>query len=299
MQHPNALPKRCQSCGWTLPAPQPLAGAPCPTCHLPWLTGKKPPGFVAQFFSGLSYPFRGLSMLLRHPSLIPHAVVPLLVNIVLLAALTVVFLTHGRALLEFTPAWSAWNWPLLCLYYPLYGVAWSIYGLIDNAWLAWLGYLLWFALQGVLFVFLGPLLTWPLSEKLAARTEVLVLGKALQAPRDALPWWRSALLGGLEIFVVLLFSLGSLALHFIPLVGSLAYFLVASWWLSYDFLCFGAVPRAYGLTEKISLLNAHLGKVIGFGVISGFLISLPLLNLVFLPIAIVGAVIMYLELEQK
>ncbi len=286
---------RCQSCGWTQPAPM----SPCPVCGRDFAGTGRREGFVAQLLKGAGYPLRGLVMFLKHPRLVPPALVPMLVNVVLLSALTVLFLVHGRGMLEYTPEWGWLNWPLLLVYYPIYGVVWGIYALIDIAWLAWLGYLLWCALVGVLFVFVGPLVAWPLSEPLAGRAEVLLLGKRVEGKREKQSLVWSTLRALLEMSMVLVLSVGCLVLHLIPVIGSLVYFVAAAWWLSFDCLCLSMIPRDYGLGEKISLLNANLGKVIGFGVVSGFLISVPVLNLVILPVVIVGGTILYVELDRK
>lgn len=228
--------------------------------------------------TGPQYLIRGFA-LLREPGIRPFAIIPLLINIVLIVILFVGGVMGMGSLLE---AWLAWL----------------------PGWLEWLKSLLWllFAIGLLIllafsFTLLANLIAAPFNGWLSARVEQHLTGKlpetgltltqeALQSIRVELRllWFflsRAAVLGII-----------SLILFWIPVVNAIlpvVWFAFSAYILALEYLDHPMANHGLEFADKRRLLAQHRGFSLSFGATATLLTTLPLVNLVIMPAAVAGA----------
>lgn len=245
------------------------------------------PDSTAAAMSGPGYLLRGFA-LLREPSILPFAIIPLIINVVLIVTLFVWGVSSMGSLLD---SWLA--------------------GL--PGWLEWLKTLLWIVLAiGLLillafsFTLLANLIAAPFNGWLSARVEAHLTGRApdtgLTLTQEALQsirvelrmlWYflsRAALLGLL-----------SLLLFWIPVVNALLpvlWFAFSAYMLALEYLDHPMANHGLEFNEKKRLLAQQRGLSLGFGGTVTFLTAVPLVNLVIMPAAVAAATQMWVERLQ-
>ncbi|MEW6263133.1 MAG: sulfate transporter CysZ [Thermodesulfobacteriota bacterium] len=243
------------------------------------------PGLAGGFMA----PLRGARFLLRHPRLISLAVLPILINTVLLAA--IFYLSLGsflRWLAEMLPKSQAWYWVILSYVLPVLMVL--------------------FLLAVIVLVFtpLANIIASPFNDALSARTEVIVTGRP-EAPFSFLAVLKEAGRTAVEELKKIVFYLAALAvilvLNFIPVVGQVLYtvlgFLLTVMWLGLNYLDYPLARHGYRFGGKLGFLkkNSRAAFGYGLGVLLGFLV--PIFNLAFISLAVVGGTLLYLELTPE
>lgn len=250
---------------------------------------------------GASYPLRGLAFLLRHRSLWKLALLPLLINLAVVAGVGAVLFSqldevHARltsdVVLDAPGAWYQWPW---------YAVKWlglRLAGLLLVVVSA--------ALLYVLFLLLGAIVAAPFNDKLSERVELLVTGrKSPEEPFSVVGILRE---GGRTVldearkaglFVAL--AIAALALNLLPGIGTLLYPVVSGtltvFFLSLEFVDFSMSRRKLRFRAKREALMRHKRAVFGFGATMFAALAVPVTNLLILPIGAVGGTLLYLELE--
>lgn len=241
------------------------------------------PGLVA----GLLAPFRGAGMFRRHPRLSVLAAIPVAINTILFALffyLTVKY--FGRWLQALLPQSQAWYW--LALTYLLYVILVIV-----------------LLLAVVLtFTIMANVLSSPFNDALSARTETLVTGQgevsftlaglAREMGRTVIEELKKIL------FYVLVIGL-IFTLNLVPVVGSVIYTILATiftiFWLGLTFLDYAFARHGLKLGDKIRFIRRNYRPVFGFGlsVFGGAVV--PVLNLAFFPMAVVGGTLLFLDLQ--
>lgn len=170
----------------------------------------------------------------------------------------------------------------------------------------------------VLFVIganaLPLLLLAPLQDPISEATEALCDGPS-QSPHSALagsPWaagtfWKSLVVSvwhtaaRLALFVsghVALF-----ALHLIPAVGSVLWVVLSTvwtlWWLAAEYLSIPMARHLYPFSEVRRLLRERVGLTLGFGGAVYLLLWVPVLNTLFVPLAIVAGTLLFRGLQGR
>ncbi len=135
----------------------------------------------------------------------------------------------------------------------------------------------------------------PFNDALSARTDVL-LRDVSPAPEDGRPFWREALrsvrstAGILALYLALMGPV--LLLNVLPGLGSVAATvlgtMVSAFFLTLEFTDITLARYGYRLRQKLRLLRTHLGLTVGFGLSTSLLLWIPLLNVLGIPIAVVG-----------
>jgi CysZ protein len=173
---------------------------------------------------------------------------------------------------------------------------------------SWYGQALWYLALVLTFVVLLvvavstviPLVLAPLQDPLSEKTEELCGG--FTAP----PFRPGAFLKGLLTSVghtlarVLLLLVGLvvlLPLHLIPGVGSVAWTVLATlWsmtWLAGEHLAAPMTRHLYPFREVVRALRSRWLLCLGFGAGVHVLLWVPVLNVLFLPVAVVGGTLLY------
>ena len=149
---------------------------------------------------------------------------------------------------------------------------------------------------------LTPLLCAPVLERL-----VLLRERALGVPpRPAAGLWKeltsalSSQIGWLVVFAPLLLLLWLAALLAPPAAPVIAVlqFLVGGAWLALSLLDYPLSLRGVGFRARLSMFRRSFSAVFGFGVACGLLFAIPLFGLWGLPVAVVAAAELAVQLER-
>jgi CysZ protein len=226
---------------------------------------------IYHFAHGFRFFFAGLPLLLKHPSLLGLSLLPIALTLLLLIVIA-------------------------------FGAAW-LAGLLGTPLLG--GFLLFGqALIFLLVLFLGLLLYVPLarvvlapfSEALSRRTEMFARGTT--APGPSLGWgravWEGAKLVALQLGVtVVALALGLL----VPVVGVPVATVIAIFFCGLDYLDVPLSVRGLPLGRKLAVMWQRKSLALGFGAAGYLLLLIPLINLLSLPVGVIGATLLIGRLD--
>ena len=242
--------------------------------------------FVQRVANGFGYPFSGLIYTLKHPVLWSYTFLPVLVTACALALILYAILTWGPTLtrLLWTPG-EEWYW--LLLWYPLHIVLMVVL----------------FAIGAVI---LPGLVSSPFIKALSRRTEELETKEKFRREegrsffRDLLGTFLDELrkIGFLLVVHALL-----LLIVIIPVAGQIIYPIAAwSWtvvWLAIQNLGFSLSRHKHPFMQGPRLVRANLALSLGFGIAVFLFLLIPLFNFFFVPVAVVSATRLFLDLKSK
>lgn len=239
----------------------------------------------SDFFTGLAAPFRAIAVVRGHPELRRLARWMAAVTAVALVALLWLLGKYADDLLSLI-----WTRPE------------SWYGALAWSLLAILLFLLSFA---VLATFLPPLLLAPLQDPLSESVETLATGRT--PPPFTLQSFLGSLVTGLahtlgRLVLVLIGLAVLLPLNLVPVVGSLAYTVLATCWSAVGLAAehLGA-PMARHLFPWAAVRRLVLQRpalLLGFGLGSHALLFVPVLNFFFVPYVVVAGTMLFLKLRE-
>jgi CysZ protein len=302
---------RCPRCGEKLDKNEPKHLEACPRCAvaprsaaagadlLPAGTWKR------ELLRGASYLPRGAFRLLRTPALWKYAVVPFILNVLVLIAAGFVAYWAGewivskaddQALASWKSAggfWNAMSYVVFFLAVIARVLAFIILPLIS----AWL-------LVAFPFNILYKIVFMPFMELLSEGTERVVLGATGDKAVDFGRIYANLVVGILDAILLTLLQgclyLVLLPFAFIPIVGTGLWFVVPpAIFAGMDYSDLNLVRRGYPLSEKWRLWRLHEWRFLGFGISFFFLLTIPFLNAFAIPCAAVGGALLYLELPRK
>lgn len=221
---------------------------------------------ITRFFQGLNFFFSGLWMLLRYPSLLALALIPIVLTFLMLLGL----------------AWGA--------------VYWLGAGLEQSPLLNADGRVVLQALAFLLVLFVAYLIYLPLtrvflapfSEKLSHKTTEL--GGVNVPTEQELSFlrsiWEGVKLVALQLVVVVLILLLTLLL---PPVGVPVGIFLTICFCGVDFVDVPLSVRRLSFRQKLRWLWQSRALVLGFAVAAYLVLHIPLLNLLALPVGVIGA----------
>jgi CysZ protein len=242
---------------------------------------------LAQYISALPYPLRAVGFILRHPSLWPYCLIPLIINVVVL--------------------WLAWRWT------GSVADQWLATHLQESGWvwqsLRWAtGALLIVArviITLILMVVIGNAAAVPFNDFLSERVDVLL---GWRDERN-LPFGRK--LAELAITVlqelkrISLFLAISAALLIMSFTGALAplaaplQLLVAAEFFALDYLSFPLERRGTLLLgQKIAFTREHAARCLGFGTAMAAVGVIPIVNFLFIPLGVVGGTLLHGDIQR-
>jgi len=233
--------------------------------------------------TGAGYFFRGLSML-TDPGLRAFVIFPLLANILLFGALGFAAYGYFQALVmsieDTLPDWLSF---LTWLIAP---VLWLTGGL----------------LTGYASTLLVLLITSPFHALLAEKVEERVTGQ--QVP--ALEGIGAAIMEiprgiGRELRKLLYYlpmTLGVLVISFIPGLQALSpflWFILGAWMMSLQFIDYPMDNHRLPFNDVKEACASRRLSSLGFGAVVAFVASVPLLNFIVIPAAVIGATLMWCQ----
>jgi CysZ protein len=225
------------------------------------------------FVWGLRFFFAGLRMFIRHPSLLALSLIPV--------GLTVVVLL----LLAFGCAWLIGQWIAGLIPDDLRLVAQAVVFIFALL----LGYFIYMPLARVVLA--------PFSEALSRKTHLISGGSGWRSDAG----WGRAMTEGLKLAVFhTVVALAALALGFIfPPVGAPLGILVAVFLSGLDFLDVPLSARGMPLRKKLALIGRNKSLALGFGAASYLILLIPGVNLLLLPVGVIGATLLTDQLELE
>ncbi|OCR00125.1 hypothetical protein BCD67_20825 [Oscillatoriales cyanobacterium USR001] len=254
--------------------------------------------------AGASYPFRALGLLLQTPKLWGYVLIPVLVNLIVGTALYLGLLFPSLAGIDSLVIDLSARFNTLIANLP----AWLSYLSFLTAVLGWLlrsllvtGLLL---IIGFLLVQFGVILGAPWYGQLSEQLELLRLGKLPPADTSLL-----GILGeikraiGFELKKLqFLISMGLvlLLLNFVPGIGSIIASLggicLGATLVCLDFFSAPLDRRRLNFKDKLAIVRASLPASATFGLVCFGLVSIPLLNLLAIPLSLVAGTLFFCDL---
>ena len=224
-----------------------------------------------------SYLFKGIALLgsapLRH-----FILIPILINIILYSiALTLGYYYIDSLINAFIPSWLNWlHW----LLWPLFFVSFLIVGFFS-------------------FTALANLLSAPFYGKLAAKTLTLINPEAIAASEQ--PISKVMLAESKRLIYILRFAIPLLVLSFIPginLIAPLLWALFSAWSMSLEYMAYPLENAGILFIEQKQLIKSIRWGALSFGGIAVLGLSIPIINIIIAPAAVIAATIYVDEMSQ-
>lgn len=282
-----------------------------------------PKATVVGFWKGLAYPFKGAKLVFfQHPKLARFWIVPILITVVLLTGA----LWGGWAAHESVTDWI-WADPadaanalkaiateslkdkprdklLVLATEPGF---WAEAGHWAHSALEVLILLVLWTVGILAVVMLTNVVAAPFNDFLSEEVERIVTGK--QGP----PFSLKVILRdtvrtvGLEILKLVIYAMIMIPLfllaQLLPAVGHVIYsvfaFLFTALYFAVDYLDWPASRRNRSVTYRFGLLTDHFMPMFGFGTGVWLFLFIPLVNLLFMPAAVAGGTLLFLDVEGR
>jgi CysZ protein len=220
---------------------------------------------------GMRFFFAGLRMLIRHPALLALSLIPIALTVLLLLSLA-----FGCA------------WLIGQLFSELFGndlklLAQAVIFLLALL----LGYFAYLPLARVLLA--------PFSEILSRKAHAISTGTEYQSGFS----WGRAIVEGLKLALLhIAIALAALALSIIfPPIGTPVGIVVATFLCGLDFLDVPLSARGIPLGKKLGVIASNKSLALGFGAASYLMLLIPGINLLSLPVGVIGATLLTDQLE--
>lgn len=241
------------------------------------------------FVRGLGTLPRAVAYLLKHPRLIPWMLAPAVLTI------TVICLAVGMTAM-FGPALAVWLIP------PPVDPSWTLW------WRLGLG-----LITGTLIVLsvaagwvLGNMASAPLYDVIAGKVEREQRGLSeqgetwVQTFANVAPSIRHSI-AGFGLYIVIMVPL--LALNLVPGLGSVLYtiasFVATVFFVSRELLDVPLSRRDLSFREKLDYLKVNRGYISGHSTVVAVLLFVPFANLFVTPLAVLGATLIFCDIEEK
>ena len=224
-----------------------------------------------------SYLFKGIALLgsapLRH-----FILIPILINIILYSiALTLGYYYIDSLINAFIPSWLNWlHW----LLWPLFFVSFLIVGFFS-------------------FTALANLVSAPFYGKLAAKTLTLINPEAIAASEQ--PISKVMLAESKRLIYILRLAIPLLVLSFIPginLIAPLLWALFSAWSMSLEYMAYPLENAGILFIEQKQLIKSIRWGALSFGGIAVLGLSIPIINIIIAPAAVIAATIYVDEMSQ-
>ncbi len=233
------------------------------------------------------YIWKGASFLLHHSKLWKYAAAPISISILVLGGSYFLLYYLVRKVLSGLPHEG---WISGFLYYAVFIVVAVVLSII------------------FFFIFTRIVLavSAPFNELISQKTEELVRGVYSTTPFSVVGLLRDsvrALSHALKIlFLYIVLFLATLMLLLIPGLGQVLFTgvsaILSSVVYAYDYLSYPLDRRKLSWSEKKSFFRSHLRAMLGFGFGNLAMASIPLVNIFFVPAAVVGGTLMVLDIEN-
>ncbi|MDX2033262.1 MAG: EI24 domain-containing protein [Blastocatellia bacterium] len=235
--------------------------------------GKSGVGY--HFISGVRFFFAGLGMLFRHPALLALSLIPILATILMLTLLAI-----GAALLIGRFLSDALLIPLLGD-----GIASEVRPVVQAIVFLFsvlFGYFLYLPLARVLLA--------PFAEAISRKAHQISTGSSYSGEQN---WRRAILDGGKMAMLHLVVGAGSILLGLaFPPLGVPVGVLIAALLCSLDFMDVPLSARGLRFGAKLRVVFRNKPLTMGFGFAAYVMLLIPVVNLLTLPVSVIGATLL-------
>ncbi|MEI6334348.1 MAG: sulfate transporter CysZ [Methylococcaceae bacterium] len=226
----------------------------------------------------VGYLFKGLTLLTSKP-LRAFILIPILINIVLYsAALLLGYYTISDLINQFIPSWLSWlNWIL----WPLFFISFIIAGFFT-------------------FTVFANLLASPFYGKLSAKTLTLITGQTSATAEQ--PLAKVMMAEVKRAGYLLSRALPLVILSFIPGINVLAPFLWAlfgAWGMALEYMAYPLENEGVLFLEQKQLVKSIRLGALSFGGVAVMGLTIPLLNIIVAPAAVIGATIYFNDVKKE
>ncbi len=226
----------------------------------------------------VGYLFKGLK-LLTSPQLRTFILIPVLINIVLYSvALTLGYYYITDLINQFIPGWLQWlSWFL----WPLFFISFFMAGFFT-------------------FTVLANLLAAPFYGKLSAKTLALITGQVIVI--DEQPLIKVILAEVKRAGYLLSRALPLVIVSFIPGLNVIAPFLwvlFGAWGMALEYMAYPLENAGVLFSDQKQLVKSIRLGALSFGGIAAMGLTIPLLNIIVAPAAVIGATIYFNEIKKQ
>lgn len=251
---------------------------------------------VVGFWRGFTFPFRGAKFVYRtHPGLVRIWIFPILITCVALAAAITCSFVYGDNLLD-----AMWATPTG------EGVGASI-ARVFHLLLELLLKVLLVLVGAVLVALMSSVFAAPFNDPLSEAVETLATGNEMPSlsfgkqVRSALRGIVSEI-GKLAAYACVMVPLFAISI-LVPGAGQVVYSIVGFWltavYFAIDYVDWPAQRRNGGFRYRVGMVRRHMPAMLGFGCGVWLLLLIPFVNLFFMPAAVAGGTLLFLELEGQ
>lgn len=225
----------------------------------------------------VSFLFKGLK-LLSSPELRKFVIIPMLINIVLYsAALTLGYFYIADLIDQFIPNWLHW-------------LSWILWPLI---------FISFFIVIFFTFTVMANLLAAPFYGKLSAKTMAMVSDKAFATAEQ--PLIKVLFAESKRMVYLLTRALPLLLLSIMPGINVLAPFLWAlfgAWGMALEYLAYPLENQGVLFAEQKELVKSVKLGALSFGGLAVLGLTIPVLNVIIAPAAVIGATLYFNEIKR-
>ena len=241
-----------------------------------------------RFVSGFRTPFASFGFVARNPGLLRYIIIPFLINLLVFSLVVWLGLDFfATTVTERLPQGDAWYW--VTLYYFLWVLAFAFTAVV------------------VFFTFtvVGNIIASPFNDLLSERTEELLTNTINDEPFALSTFSRDALTAILQeckkMVVFVLLMLAVLLFNLVPGIGNAIYAVLATlvtlYFLSIEYLSFVMGRKRLGFKEQRRFISGRWRLMGGFSCGVLLMLAIPLLQLLCIPMAVIGATRIYCEEE--
>ncbi len=234
----------------------------------------------------LLYHLHAIRFVKKHPRLLQYFLYPALINTIVFSLLFMISLYILSDWLDTLLAQQAKGWLTMLLYYLTMALSISFLALVA-----------FFS-----FSTIGSLIAAPFNDLLSQRVEEIYRGINLEQPFDWKNFWQdvtSTIFQQLQrlIFLALIWVIILPGL-LIPILGQVLMSVVTFTFLAFEYLDLPLSRRRIKFAEKRRILQSHKLPMLAFGSVCGLLMAVPILNILSIPLSVVGGALFYCERVQ-
>jgi CysZ protein len=216
--------------------------------------------------------------LLTNTKLRPFILIPILINIVLYSvALALGYYYVNKLIAQFIPSWLYWlNWIL----WPLFFISFFVTGFFT-------------------FTVLANLIASPFYGLLSAKTKAIISDEAQIIEQPLSKVIVAELKRGLYIVMRML---PLLILFVIPGINIIASFILAlfgAWCLAMEYMAYPLENEGLLFVDQKRLLKTVRLGALSFGAVTMIGLTLPVVNIIVGPAAVIGSTIYFYEMREK
>ncbi len=238
-----------------------------------------------RFLGGLGFGFKSIAFLFKNPKLWSAALVPAAINITLfLITTTLLFYYHGSILEEVWARPDIWYfiilwWIVRILIIPLFVIVSYFFTLI-----------------------IGTIIAAPFLTTLSEKTESIFIGHEVKGPTDMASNVRGVMTALVYVCVYIVCMIPIFSLNILPFIGSVLSTvlggIVSSFFIGLEYTDYVFDRRGYRLKKKFGSVWNEKPLCGGFGLGTSFLLWIPLVNFLTMPIAVIGGTAIAIAIDE-